>query len=235
MALLTAIATGFGVIPFFFRKSFSAHILGMANAFAGGLMLAAALLMFWEGYQVDGGYLFMGLLIGAVFTGLSSYFLAGKASIKMGALEGITARKALLIVGIMTVHSAAEGIGIGVSFGDGAPLGTFISLAMMVHNIPEGLAIGLVLIPAGISVWRAAGWSVFSSLPQPILAVPAFWFVATFRPLLPIGLGFAAGAMVWMVVKELLPEALQAASKPQVLFAFLVGLGSMLGFEYWLT
>ena len=86
-------------------------------------------------------------------------------------------------------------------------LGLFIALAIAVHNIPEGLAISLTLIPRGVSVAKAAFWSVFSSLPQPLLAVPAFVFVEYFGTLLPYGLGFAAGAMAWMVFAELLPDA----------------------------
>jgi zinc transporter, ZIP family len=61
-------------------------------------------------------------------------------------------------------------------------------------------------------VGKAALWSIFSSLPQPIIAVPTFHFVASFEHLLPIGLGFAAGAMIWMVFSEILPESLEEAS-----------------------
>ena len=59
-----------------------------------------------------------------------------------------------------------------------------------------------MLVPRGLSVARAAAWSVFSSLPQPLMAVPAFLLVEWFKPLLPVGLGFAGGAMLWMVAVQ---------------------------------
>jgi ZIP family zinc transporter len=74
-------------------------------------------------------------------------------------------------------------------------------------------------------------WSMFSSLPQPIMAVPAFLFVLVFRPLLPVGLGLAAGAMVWMVFRELLPEALEAISARTALPIMVVAVVAMLLFQ----
>jgi len=142
--------------------------------------------------------------------------LHGREDLKLGALTGKDARRALLIVGVMTAHSLTEGVGVGVSFGGGEELGLLITFVIALHNIPEGLAISLVLVPAGTPVWRAALWSIFSSLPQPILAVPAFLAVATFRPLLGAGLGFAAGAMVWMAWRELIPEAVEHAPRGRV-------------------
>jgi zinc transporter ZupT len=113
----------------------------------------------------------------------------------------------LLIMVVMTVHSISEGVAVGAAFGGGMRLAFVITAAIAVHNIPEGLAISAVLRPRGMSVAACAGWSVFSSLPQPFMAVPAFLFIDTFRPALPYGIGFAAGAMVFMVLVELLPEA----------------------------
>jgi zinc transporter ZupT len=116
----------------------------------------------------------------------------------------------------MTVHSFSEGIAVGVAFGGTATLALMITLAIAVHNIPEGLAISAVLHPRGVPAWRCAGWSIFSSLPQPLMAVPAFLFVERFSSALPYGVGFAAGAMVFMVLVELLPEAYGQARKAPV-------------------
>ena len=146
-------------------------------------------------------------------------------------MTDLDARKALLIVGVMTMHSFTEGVGLGVSFGGGIELGLFITLAIAVHNIPEGLAISLVLVPRGVSWSRAAFWSVFSSLPQPLMAVPAFVFVETFKPLLPYGLGFAAGAMIWMVFSELMPDALDEASPNLVAIIITLSVLAMVAFQ----
>jgi ZIP family zinc transporter len=125
-------------------------------------------------------------------------------------------------------------VGVGVSFGGGQALGVFITTAIAVHNIPEGLAISLVLVPRGEPVWRAAAWSVFSSLPQPLLAVPAFLFVEASQPFLPVGLGFAGGAMIWMVFAELIPEALEDTSSAAVATAVTASLMAMVGFQWFL-
>jgi len=111
-------------------------------------------------------------------------------------------------------------------------LGVFITIAIAVHNIPEGLAIGLVLTPRGVSILQTAWWAVFSSLPRVVLAVPAYLAVEFFRPSLPIGLGFAAGAMIWMVATELLPDALKHTSALRVsVFAVISGMG-MFALQY---
>jgi zinc transporter ZupT len=119
-----------------------------------------------------------------------------------------------------------------VSFAGAGDLGVFITTAIATHNIPEGLAISLVLVPRGTSVAHAALWSIFTSLPQPLMAVPAFLFVQAFEPMLPIGLGLAAGAMLWMVVSELLPEALKNASSESVGVSVVVAIAGLWSFQH---
>ncbi|MCB0215194.1 MAG: ZIP family metal transporter [Caldilineae bacterium] len=217
-ALITAIFTGFGAIPFFFVKQMSRRWLGLANAIAAGLMLAASFSLIYQGFAESWLRTSLGVLAGLVFIALSRGLLShagdhehphahGPAALALGTVSRAEATKMILIVGVMTLHSFAEGVGVGVAFGGGEAFGALITASIAFHNIPEGLAISLVLVPRGVSAWRAVLWSVFSSLPQPLMAVPAFLFVETFRPILPAGLGFAAGAMIWMCVAELLPEA----------------------------
>ena len=131
----------------------------------------------------------------------------------------------------MTVHSFTEGVGVGVAFGSDQAFGILIALAIAVHNIPEGLAISLVLVPRGTSVSKAAGWSVFSSLPQPLMAVPAYLLVERFEPFLPVGLGFAAGAMLWLVARELLPEAFRETEPMTVVTTIVLSAGAMIAFQ----
>jgi zinc transporter ZupT len=148
-----------------------------------------------------------GAVLGGLFIGVTRRIVGRHEDLRFGTLEAADAKKAILIVAVMTVHSFSEGVGVGVAYGGGAALGIFITVAIAIHNIPEGLAISLVLVPRGTSVRAAAGWSIFTSLPQPLVAAPAFLFVEAFRPFLPVGFGFAAGAMTWLVFAELVTDA----------------------------
>ena len=230
-ALVTALATGLGALPLLAVRSAGAAVMGVASAIAGGVMLGASLGLVLEGADRGVGRTTSGLLLGALFVVLAQRRLGDRHDIVVGRLRGEDARRAVLIVGVMTVHSAAEGIGVGSAFADGQALGLLITVAIAVHNIPEGLAISLVLVPRGASVRSAAGWSVFSSLPQPLLAVPAFLFIETFASLLPVGLGFAAGAMVWMVAREVLPDAFAHARAGVAAFALMCSFGAMVLFQ----
>ena len=234
IALLTAAATGLGALPFLFFRRMTRTWLALSNSIAAGLMIAASFGVIYEGLSAGLLQVVSGALLGVLFIALSTRRLKGSGALTFGTLRGVDALKGLMIIGVMTVHSITEGVGVGVSFGGGQALGVFITTAIAVHNIPEGLAISLVLVPRGEPVWRAAAWSVFSSLPQPLLAVPAFLFVEASQPFLPVGLGFAGGAMIWMVFAELIPEALEDTSSAAVATAVTASLMAMVGFQWFL-
>jgi zinc transporter, ZIP family len=230
-ALVTALATGLGALPFVLGKHPTRGWIGLANALAAGFMIGASVGLAYEGAVQGPGRTMLGALTGAASIAFASRLLGRDRELHLGALEGADARRALLIVGVMTVHSFTEGVGVGVAFGGGEALGIAIAVAIAVHNIPEGLAISLVLVPRGASVRSAAAWSVFSSLPQPLMAVPAYLLVATFEPFLPFGLGFAAGAMLWVVGRELLPEALRETRTVTAAAAFVGSAAAMLALQ----
>jgi ZIP family zinc transporter len=230
-ATLTAAATGLGALPFLLARKPARRWLGGANALAAGLMLAASFGLVYEGLAYGGVRTLAGAALGLAFVVASRRFLDRYQHLRLGALGELDSRKVLLIVGVMTLHSFTEGVGVGVSFGGGEALGLFITTAIAVHNIPEGLAISLVLVPRGVSVGLAAFWSVFSSLPQPLMAVPAYVFVESFEPLLPAGLGFAAGAMIWMVFYELVPDALEETSAGVVAAVVKLAVLGMVAFQ----
>ncbi|ETV84481.1 hypothetical protein H257_03678 [Aphanomyces astaci] len=244
---LTAVSTGVGALPFLWVKDIDKFWLGVCNALAAGMMLAATSCLLYEGYLVKSHdrdvvsvnlRVFVGAFAGVAFIKVTKILLDGHEDVKLGGLDGLDARKALLIMAVMTLHSISEGIGVGVSFGGdgGDRRGLMVSLTLAIHNIPEGLAICLVLIPRGLKLLPAVLWCVFSSLPQPIFAVPSFLFVETFLPILPCGLGFAGGAMAYVAICELLPESVEdTENKLATAVSLVLAFVSMLNIQYVLT
>ena len=206
-AMITALATGLGALPLLAGRGVNGRWLGIGNAVAAGLMLAACYSLIVEGFEFSALHTLGGVVAGVGLIMIANRWLKRHDGLSIANVQGADATKVLLIIGIMTAHSAAEGVGVGVAYGGGRELGDFITIAIALHNVPEGLAIALIMVPRGATVTKAALWSIFSSLPQPLLAVPAFLFVLAFQPWLPVGLGLAAGAMLWMIFSELLPEA----------------------------
>ncbi|MDQ3878777.1 MAG: ZIP family metal transporter [Actinomycetota bacterium] len=210
VALGTALATGLGVFPVLAVRGKEKLSIALSSALAAGFMLGASIGLFYEGGLRSWGRTVVGALAGVVFIFAASKFLSRFPHAHVGQLKGARGLTAVLIIGVMTVHSFTEGIAVGVALAGQRALGILIAIAIAVHNIPEGVAISLSLVPHGEKARNAAFWSIFSSLPQPLMAVPAFIAVRAFAPLLPAGLGFAGGAMVWMVATQLVRESMES-------------------------
>ncbi|KAL2511650.1 putative zinc transporter [Abeliophyllum distichum] len=213
-----AAATGLGAVPFFFVE-LDPQLAGICNGMAAGVMLAASFDLIQEGQgHGSGSWVVLGILAGGIFIWLCKKFLEQYGEVSMLDLKGAEAAKVILVVGIMTLHSFGEGSGVGVSFAGskGLSQGILVTLAIAVHNIPEGLAVSMVLASRGVSPQNAMLWSVITSLPQPIVAVPSFICADAFNKFLPFATGFAAGCMIWMVIAEVLPDGFKEASPSQV-------------------
>jgi zinc transporter ZupT len=230
VAVISDLATGLGVIPLAFTTRLVPRWEGLASALAAGMMLSASLFTLAEKAIRIGGVwpVTIGLLAGSAFFTLTAW-IVDRGEWQIQDLTGADAKRAVLILVAMFVHSIPEGVALGVGFGTGeASFGLLLALAIGIHNIPEGTAVSLPLRAKGVGLWACAGYALLTSLPQPLLAVPSYLLVETFKPLLPVGLGFAGGAMVFLVAAELIPESLERCSRYESAWGVMVGLLVML-------
>eukprot|EP01026_Neomeris_dumetosa_P050962 TRINITY_DN447_c0_g1_i2.p1 TRINITY_DN447_c0_g1~~TRINITY_DN447_c0_g1_i2.p1 ORF type:complete len:248 (+),score=27.13 TRINITY_DN447_c0_g1_i2:627-1370(+) len=231
-----ASAAGIGALPFFCIQQMSPFWSGICSAVACGVMLAAGFDLIKEGQPYGAVHVIIGILVGAVFVHWLHSFLHQFEDAKFEHLKGVNARKLLVFISIMAAHAIGEGAGVGVSFSGrrGWRQGLLVTLAIGIHNIPEGLATATILTGRGCRPQQALVWTLLTSAPQPLVAVPAFVFVESFRACLPLAMGFAAGCMLWIVFAELLPEAMEncdhsiVASVTCLSAAWLEGLGMIL-------
>ncbi len=220
--IFTAVVCGLGTLPFFFVDEISDRLTVLLWGLAGGIMLFASVFGFIFEGLADGTItqVTLGLLVGVLLVIVADHIITDY-EFEARDIPEADFRKLVLIVGVLTVHSFPEGVALGVAFADlgiegdliigglAVPsLAIFITVAISIQNIPEGLAVAIPLHTYGVANWKIFGWAVFSSIPQPIGAAIAYIFVTTAREFLPFGFGFAAGAMIYLVFHDIFPEAL---------------------------
>jgi zinc transporter, ZIP family len=233
VAIASDLATGLGALPFAFVPALAPRFEGWANALAGGMMLSASVFTLASKALTVGGVwpVSAGLLAGAGFFALTARIVSDR-DWQIHNLSSADSRRAVLIVVAMFMHSIPEGVAIGVGYATGeVRYGLLLGLAIAVHNVPEGAAVSLPLRAKGVPVWACAGYAILTSVPQPLMAVPSYLLVETFQRLLPFGLGFAGGAMIFLVAAELIPESLERCSRYETAWGVMGGLLIML----WLT
>jgi ZIP family zinc transporter len=208
-AAITVLSNGLGGLPFVFVKDFPKNLARLGWAFSGGLMLSASVFNLVIPGVEDGGFVpvAVGIGLGALMMVLTSMWLDNN-HFEVSGLSQAGSKRVIMILATLFIHSFPEGIAIGVAYGSGeARLGVLIAIAIAIHNIPEGLAVALPLRAEGVSGWKCVGWAIFSGVPQIIAAIPAYLAVVAFRPILPYAFGFAAGAMILLVMSEMIPES----------------------------
>jgi len=214
-------------LVFLFKGMNRAFFDGMLG-FTGGVMVAAS---FWSllapGIEMSPGEGFVKVVPAVVGFGLGALFIFGldkvlphlHVNFKMSESEGIKTpwHKSVLLTLAITLHNIPEGLAVGVLFGgvaagfEGASIGGAVALAIGIglQNFPEGFAVAMPLRRQGLSRWKSFNYGQMSAIVEPIAAVLGAWAVLTFQPILPYALCFAAGAMIFVVVEEVVPEAQQ--------------------------
>ena len=221
--VFTWLLTAFGASFVFLFKTMNRVVLDGMLGFTGGVMVAAS---FWSllapGIEMSEGEGFVKVFPAAIGFALGALFIFGldkilpHLHINFKEAEGIKTpwhRTTLLTLAI-TLHNIPEGLAIGVLFGGvaaGLPEASItgavvLAIGIGIQNFPEGIAVSMPLRRQGMSRWKSFFYGQASAAVEPIAAVIGALAVTFFTPILPYALAFAAGAMIFVVVEEVIPE-----------------------------
>lgn len=206
----TALATGLGAIPVFFLGRRASNWEPALWGLAAGVMIVASILGLLKP-AIDQGStveVAVGLGVGVAFLTIARFVLRGR-DVHVGEMRGAGVQLSALVFFVLFVHSLPEGFAIGTAYAsDTAGLSLFVILAIALQNIPEGTSVAIPMADAGFSRTQQFWAAVLTSAPQPLGAGIAFVLVDTVRSLLPVSFAFAAGAMLALVIADLLPRSL---------------------------
>jgi ZIP family zinc transporter len=232
--------TAFGASFVFFFKNMNRVVLDGMLGFTGGVMVAAS---FWSllapAIEMTEGDGFMKVIPAAVGFLLGAIFIFGldkvlpHLHINFKETEGIKSpwQRTTLLVLAITLHNIPEGLAVGVLFGGvaaGIPEASIagavtLAIGIGIQNFPEGIAVSMPLRRMGMSRWKSFMYGQSSALVEPIAGVLGAVAVTFFTPLLPYALAFAAGAMIFVVVEEVIPETQQDKNTDIATLGFIGG------------
>jgi len=232
-SILAGLATGLGALPALFFKKVSQRALYTMLGGAAGVMLAAtAFSLLVPGIQYGnqvwpGKGIFvvaLGMLVGAGFLELADRFLPYERFLGHRGDLMSSLRKIWLFIAAITLHNFPEGMAVGVSFGGGDwHKGIVLAIAIALQNIPEGLAVALPLVGLGYRRGQAVFIATLTGLVEPIGGFLGVAAVSVFFPLLPIGMAFAAGAMLFVISDDIIPETQSKGKARYATFAVIFG------------
>ena len=246
--IFTWFMTALGASLVFFIKKLNRMVLDGLLGFTGGVMVAAS---FWSllapGIEMSPGDGFIkvlpasiGFALGALFIFLLDKILP-HIHINFKDSEGIKTpwHKTTLLVLAITLHNIPEGLAVGVLFGGvslGLPEATIsgavvLALGIGIQNFPEGIAVSMPMRRLGASRIKSFWYGQLSAIVEPLAAVLGAFAVTFFSPLLPYALSFAAGAMIFVVIEEVIPETQQDKYTDFATMGFILGFIIMMSLD----
>ncbi|MCS7123866.1 MAG: ZIP family metal transporter [Candidatus Bathyarchaeota archaeon] len=230
-SLMAGLATGVGALPILFKKKFSDDTLDAMLGFAAGVMLAAAIFsLLVPAVELGGPWItVVSFIIGAVLVHsvdqLVPHFhpVAGP--------EGPPSRlsRLWLFIIAMSIHNFPEGLAVGISSGSGdVAVSLAVAGAIGLQNAPEGLAVALPLLREQYSKRKSIGYATLTGLVEPIGGLLGAILVSLSHSILPWGLAFAAGAMLFVIIDEMIPESHKKGFGRKATFGLIGGFSIMM-------
>ena len=232
-SILAGLATGIGALPALFMTKISDRLFNTLLGGAAGVMLAAtafALILPGEEYGnaiwPGKGILLVtvGMILGAIFLDYTDRKMPHIQFHDAANADQQTLRKIWLFIIAITVHNFPEGLAVGVSFAGGdINNGIALATAIGLQNIPEGMAVAMPLVAIGYDRRKAVLIATMTGLVEPVGGFLGVTLVAIFNPIIPIAMGFAAGAMLFVIVEEIIPQTQSNGKARHATIAVIVG------------
>jgi ZIP family zinc transporter len=246
-SLAAGLMTGVGALPAMFGRIPSAGTRDAMLGFAAGVMLSASFFSLIlpaietaEDRHGDGAWPAL-IASAAILLGMGAVALLNERLPHQhfgSGREGpaaVSLRRVWLFVFAITIHNFPEGLAVGVGFGGGGFEGGLpLAVGIGLQNVPEGLAVAVALLGEGYGPRRAVAIATLTGLVEPVGGVLGAGIVALSQPLLPWGLAFAAGAMLYVISHEIIPETHRRGHQDRATFGLAIGLVLMLFLDVWL-
>ena len=236
------LATGVGALPALMLKNISRRTLNVLLGFAAGVMLAATSFSLIVPAFEYGGILFggfwsvwivvVGLAAGAMILDITDRTIPHFHTVMGSEGPSSTLRKVWLFILAITIHNFPEGLAVGIGFGAGDfAAGTTLAIGIGLQNMPEGLAVAVALLREGYSRWTAILIGLATGLVEPVGGAIGAGIVSFAQPFLPFGLAFAAGAMLFVIADEIIPETHSQGNERLATFGLIVGFLVMMSLD----
>ena len=246
-SLIAGLMTALGAVPVLFGKTPSRGVRDMSLGFAAGVMLSASffslIIPSLDAAEIRYGdgvipalIAVVGILAGMALVALLNEILPHEHfSTGREGPQGAALRKVWLFIIAITIHNFPEGLAVGVGFGaDGLTGGMPLAIGIGLQNLPEGLAVAVALMGEGYDRFRAWSIAALTGLVEPIGGAIGAAMISFSEPFLPWGLAFAAGAMLYVISHEIIPETHRSGHQNKATLGLSIGLVLMLFLDVWL-
>lgn len=243
VSLLAGCATGIGALPILVTENVSHRVYDAALGLAAGIMFGAAVFaLIVPGMEIGSmPEVLVGILLGGLFLLVANRSIphfhllindrkTGESDTEIAPNDADTTRRAVLIGGSITIHNVPEGLAIGIAFGSGLEgVGIALAIAIAIQNVPDGFAMAIPASQTGLSDAKTILYTTLSGgVPEPIAAVAGFALVAVVTQLFPLAAGFAAGTMIAVIFREMIPQSHGHGYADEATLTFISGFAIML-------